>query len=60
MLTNEDFDLLFAYDLIAKDADRAAMLGAQALDDADLLAQSAWDMPNARAGLQGASAALKQ
>jgi len=60
MLTNDDFDLLIAYDLIAKDADRAAMLGEQALDDADLLAQSAWDMPNARAGLQGAAAALKQ
>lgn len=60
MLTNEDFDLLIAYDLIAKDADRAAMLGEQALDDADLLAQSAWDMPNARAGLQGAASALKQ
>jgi len=50
MLTNEDFDLLIAYDLIAKGADRAAMLSEQALDDADLLAQSAWDMPNARAG----------
>ncbi|MFM8799437.1 MAG: hypothetical protein ACKOEE_02635 [Tagaea sp.] len=58
MLTDADFDLLTALDLIPKDADRAGMLAAQALDDADLLATAAWEQPHARGGLQGAAAAL--
>ena len=60
MLTDADFDLLSAFDLIPKNADRGAMLSPQKLDDADLLAQAAWEQTNARGGLQGASAALAQ
>jgi hypothetical protein len=60
MLTDSDFDLLTAFDLIPKGADRAAMLAPQKLDDADLLASAAWEQSNARAGLQGAAAALAQ
>ncbi|MFM7345117.1 MAG: hypothetical protein ACKO1J_07100 [Tagaea sp.] len=60
MLTDSDFDLLTAYDLIPKGADRASMLSAQKLDDSDLLAQAAWEQTNARGGLQGAAAALAQ
>lgn len=60
MLTDADFDLLTAYDLIPKGADRASMLAPQKLDDADLLAQAAWEQTNARGGLQGAAAALAQ
>ncbi|MCM0019367.1 MAG: hypothetical protein NBV67_05185, partial [Tagaea sp.] len=60
MLTDADFDLLIAFDLVPKNADRAGMLAAQALDDADLLAGAAWEQSNARGGLQGAAAALAQ
>lgn len=60
MLSDADFDLLIAFDLVPKGADRAAMLAPQALDDADLLAQAAWEQSNARGGLQGAAAALAQ
>lgn len=60
MLTDADFDLLTAFDLIPKNADRGAMLSPQKLDDADLLAQAAWEQSNARGGLQGAAAALAQ
>jgi uncharacterized protein (DUF952 family) len=60
MLTDADFNLLIAFDLVPKNADRAAMLAVQNLDDADLLAQAAWEQPHARGGLQGAAAALAQ
>jgi hypothetical protein len=60
VLTDSDFDLLIAFDLVPKNADRAAMLSPQALDDADLLAGAAWEQSNARGGLLGAAAALAQ